>query len=65
MTVTVGRTRAPRADAERNRERLLAAAVKAFAQSAEVPLEHVARRAHVGIDTLYRATGLATSWSAT
>jgi len=45
---------APRADAERNRERLLAAAVKAFAQSAEVPLEDVARRAHVGIGTLYR-----------
>lgn len=49
-----GRTRRPRADAERNRERLLAAAVKAFAQSAEVPLEDVARRAHVGIGTLYR-----------
>jgi AcrR family transcriptional regulator len=32
----------------------LAAAVKAFAQSAEVPLEDVARRAHVGIGTLYR-----------
>jgi AcrR family transcriptional regulator len=43
-----------RADAERNRERLLAAAVKAFAQSAEVPLEDVARRAKVGIGTLYR-----------
>ena len=54
MTVTGTRTRRPRADAERNRERLLAAAVKAFAQSAEVPLEDVARRAHVGIGTLYR-----------
>jgi AcrR family transcriptional regulator len=32
----------------------LAAAVKAFAQSAEAPLEDVARRAHVGIGTLYR-----------
>jgi AcrR family transcriptional regulator len=52
VTVTGGRR--PRADAERNRERLLAAAVKAFAQSAEVPLEEVARRAHVGIGTLYR-----------
>jgi len=52
--VTVTRIRRPRADAERNRERLLAAAVKAFAQSAEVPLEEVARRAHVGIGTLYR-----------
>src|SRR5258708_25363766 len=48
------RTRRPRADADRKRERLLAAAVKAFAQSAEVPLEDVARRAHVGIGTLYR-----------
>src|SRR5258708_14452307 len=48
------RTRRPRADAERNRERLLAAAVKAFAHSAEVPLEDVARRADVGIGTLYR-----------
>jgi AcrR family transcriptional regulator len=54
VTVTGTRTRRPRADAERNRERLLAAAVKAFAQSAEVPLEDVARRAHVGIGTLYR-----------
>jgi AcrR family transcriptional regulator len=54
MTVTASRRRRPRADAERNRERLLAAAIKAFAQSAEVPLEDVARRAHVGIGTLYR-----------
>ena len=54
MTVTKSRTRRPRADAERSRERLLGAAVKAFAQSAEVPLEDVARRAHVGIGTLYR-----------
>jgi AcrR family transcriptional regulator len=54
VAVTESRTRRPRADAERNRERLLAAAVKAFAQSAEVPLEEVARRAHVGIGTLYR-----------
>ncbi len=51
---TEGRARRPRADAERNRERLLAVAVKAFAESAEVPLEEVARRAHVGIGTLYR-----------
>ncbi len=54
MTMTASRTRRPRADAERNRERLLAVAIKAFAQSAEVPLEEVARRAHVGIGTLYR-----------
>jgi AcrR family transcriptional regulator len=54
VTITGSATRRPRADAERNRERLLAAAVKAFARSAEVPLEDVARRAHVGIGTLYR-----------
>src|SRR5258705_13575488 len=54
MTMTASRTRRPRADAERNRERLLAAATRAFAQSAEAPLEDVARRAHVGIGTLYR-----------
>jgi AcrR family transcriptional regulator len=52
--LTRTRIRRPRADAERNRQRLVAAAGKAFAQSAEVPLEDVARRAHVGIGTLYR-----------
>jgi AcrR family transcriptional regulator len=47
--------RRPRADAERNRERLLAAAKAAFAEEgAEVSLEAVARRAGVGIGTLYR-----------
>jgi AcrR family transcriptional regulator len=54
VTITETRTRRPRADAARNRERLLAVAVKTFAQSTEVPLEDVARRAHVGIGTLYR-----------
>jgi len=54
MRVSGNPKRRRRADAERNRERLLAAAVKAFAQSAEVPLEDVARRAKVGIGTLYR-----------
>ena len=54
MTAKGNPQRRRRADAERNRERLLAAAVKAFAQSAEVPLEDVAGRAKVGIGTLYR-----------
>jgi AcrR family transcriptional regulator len=47
--------RAPRADATRNRERLLAAAKAVFsAGGAEASLEAVARRAGVGIGTLYR-----------
>jgi len=44
-----------RADSQRNREQLLAAAKAAFAASgAETPLEDIARRAGVGIGTLYR-----------
>jgi AcrR family transcriptional regulator len=44
-----------RADAERNRERILAAAEEAFLErGAGVPLEEVAKRAKVGIGTLYR-----------
>jgi AcrR family transcriptional regulator len=44
-----------RADAQRNREQLLAAAVAAFSQEgAEVTLESIARAARVGIGTLYR-----------
>ncbi|HEX6537943.1 MAG TPA: helix-turn-helix domain-containing protein [Candidatus Dormibacteraeota bacterium] len=44
-----------RADAARNRERLLAVASETFAErGAEVPLEDIARRAGVGIGTLYR-----------
>jgi AcrR family transcriptional regulator len=50
-----GRPRAPRADAERNRARLLDAARAAFAAgAAPVPLEQIAREAGVGIGTLYR-----------
>jgi AcrR family transcriptional regulator len=50
------RTRRPmRADARRNYERLLAAADAAFTQhGAEASLEDIARRAAVGIGTLYR-----------
>lgn len=47
--------RKPRADSLRNRELLLSAAKTAFAEtSAEAPLEDIARRAGVGIGTLYR-----------
>jgi AcrR family transcriptional regulator len=50
--------RRPRVDAQRNRERLLEAARAAFAAAREagqpVALEQVARRAGVGIGTLYR-----------
>ena len=49
------RARRVRADAVRNRERLLAAADDAFAErGTEASLEDVARRAGVGIGTLYR-----------
>ncbi|MFI7605012.1 TetR/AcrR family transcriptional regulator [Micromonospora sp. NPDC049366] len=44
-----------RADAQRNRQRLLDAAVSAFSQRGpEITLESVAREAGVGIGTLYR-----------
>lgn len=47
--------RRPRADSLRNREQLLSAAKAAFAEvGAEVALEEIARRAGVGIGTLYR-----------
>jgi AcrR family transcriptional regulator len=44
-----------RADARQNRARLLSAASEAFAENgADAPLEDIARRAGVGIGTLYR-----------
>ncbi|HLU58194.1 MAG TPA: helix-turn-helix domain-containing protein [Pseudonocardia sp.] len=47
--------RSERADARRNRERLLSAAEEIFlAEGAEAPLDAVAKRAGVGIATLYR-----------
>ena len=47
--------RAQRADARRNHERVLAAAREAFAEGGEsTALEEIARRAGVGIGTLYR-----------
>lgn len=47
-------TRPLRADARRNRDRLLEVATAAFTQDGEVPLETIAERAGVGIGTLYR-----------
>ncbi len=47
--------RRPRADAERNRRRLMEAANIEFTErGADAPLEEIARRAGVGIGTLYR-----------
>ncbi|MBX3200217.1 MAG: TetR/AcrR family transcriptional regulator [Labilithrix sp.] len=50
-----GPDRPLRADAKRNRDRLLAAASRAFSErGADASLEDIARRAKVGIGTLYR-----------
>jgi AcrR family transcriptional regulator len=50
----MARPRALRADAARNREKLLAAATRLFAERGlDVPMEHIARRAEVSIGTLY------------
>jgi AcrR family transcriptional regulator len=56
MAGTVGGGSRPlRADAQRNRDRLLEVAVRALSQGgAEVPLEAIAKEAGVGIGTLYR-----------
>ncbi|HEX4722129.1 MAG TPA: TetR/AcrR family transcriptional regulator [Pseudonocardiaceae bacterium] len=43
-----------RADAARNRERLLVVAVRAFSEDADVTLDAIAKAAGVGIGTLYR-----------
>jgi AcrR family transcriptional regulator len=44
----------PRRDAERNRQKLLATGREVFAEDPEAPFEEIARRAGVGIGTLYR-----------
>jgi AcrR family transcriptional regulator len=55
QTSTTEQAKSMRADARRNREKLLAAAVHLFADAGEsVPLEAVAERAGVGVGTLYR-----------
>src|SRR4051794_38431824 len=44
-----------RVDAERNRQRVVAAASEAFAElGLDVPMENIAKRAGVGVGTLYR-----------
>ncbi|NKY43015.1 TetR/AcrR family transcriptional regulator [Nocardia cerradoensis] len=54
MNDTPSTRRKPRADARRNRQSLLAAADTVFAEGGvDAPLEQVARRAGVGIGTLY------------
>ena len=56
MTNTVSETERPlRADARRNRERILASARAAFAESgADAQIDDVARHAGVGVGTVYR-----------
>src|SRR5271156_162324 len=57
MAVKVSKSvsRKPRADAQRNRERILDIAKKAFTRSgANINLDEVAKRAGVGAGTLYR-----------
>src|SRR5436190_23559809 len=52
---TVPRKRGPRADAQRNRELILAATAIAFAKSgADAPVEEIAGGAGVSVATLYR-----------
>lgn len=55
MSAEQERERKPRADSLRNREQLLEAAKTAFNElGADAPLEEIARRAGLGIGTLYR-----------
>ncbi len=55
MSEAQEKSRKPRADSLRNGEQLLAAAKSAFTEAGvEVSLEEIARRAGVGIGTLYR-----------
>src|SRR5947208_1557144 len=55
MTSTDRRRRSPRADARRNYQALLDAAAKAFAdEGPQASMHGIARRAGVGIGTLYR-----------
>jgi AcrR family transcriptional regulator len=55
MSLPTSRSPARRADAERNRDKILAAARAAFAASdAQVSMAEISRRADVGMATLYR-----------
>ncbi|MET7656978.1 helix-turn-helix domain-containing protein, partial [Streptomyces sp. NPDC005486] len=54
-TPAVRKVARPRADALRNRERIVAAAREMFVEfGADVPLDEIARRAGVGNATVYR-----------
>jgi AcrR family transcriptional regulator len=58
VTETAGEQKGGRRDARRNHERLVAAAREVFAeQGVEASLEEIARRAGLGIGTLYRHFG--------
>ncbi|SNT64104.1 DNA-binding transcriptional regulator, AcrR family [Asanoa hainanensis] len=52
--MTAATPRPLRADARRNRDRLLATAVTAFSRDPDVTLDAIAKEAGVGIGTLYR-----------
>ena len=55
MSQTPPRSPTKRADAERNRDKILAAARSAFADpAADVSMAEISRRAGVGMATLYR-----------
>lgn len=55
MTEPASRSTTRRADAERNREKILAAAHAAFSEpDAEISMAEISRRAGVGMATLYR-----------
>jgi AcrR family transcriptional regulator len=54
VTVTTTSETPLRKDARRNREAILAAARELFAESADVPMYEIARKAGVGQATLYR-----------
>lgn len=55
VSKTVARKRQPRADAQRNRERILEVAKEAFARSGvNTSLDDIAKEAEVGPGTLYR-----------
>ena len=54
MTVTATSEPTLRKDAQRNREAILRAARELFAESADVPMYEIARKAEVGQATLYR-----------
>jgi AcrR family transcriptional regulator len=55
MSISTERSPARRADAERNRDKIIAAARAAFADpEAEISMAEISRRAGVGMATLYR-----------